>query len=301
MRASTCLVLASLLPSIASAQNRNPSCDLDAPRAGLREIRDVPYTESPGTTRRFDLARPDDDVRRPAVILIHGGGWAAGSRELTHRAMRTYAARGYVAVSVGYRLARRPRDTFPAAISDVRCAVRHVRADAARYGIDPERIAAVGFSAGGHLAAMLALAADTEGLDDGSCSLREGDVRVRGAVAWYAPFDLRTAVGTRWPRVVSDFLGGAPAEVPERAALASPITHPSAGDAPIFMVHGTEDPIVSIEEARGMLAALRRARVQAQLVEVQGAGHGFPFASRRYGADTACASISVVDTWLRAP
>lgn len=274
------------------------SCELDR-RVPLRVVEGLVYANIGGEPRHYDVARPADDEVRPAVVLIHGGGWAAGSRELTHRAMRAIAEHGYVAVAVEYRLARSARTRFPAAVSDVRCAVRRLRANAERHRVDPERIAAVGFSAGGHLAAMLALAEDVRGLDDGTCPV-QGDSSVRGAVAWYAPFDLRTAERDRWRQVVSDFLGESPYDAPDRAALASPIMHASRGDAPLVIVHGTDDQIVDIAEARTMLSALRAARVSAHLLEVPGGRHGFPFGMPRHRA-AACTTLSALDAWLRSP
>jgi acetyl esterase/lipase len=297
MRALAVFGLAWSLSLAAYAQDA-AACELStSPAPHVRVTEGVAYANTGGATRRFDIARPADERVRPAVVLIHGGGWAAGSRDLTHRAMYALAARGYVAVAIDYRLARSARTQFPGAVSDVRCAVRRLRADAARHRIDPERIAAVGFSAGGHLAAMLALGSDVQGLDDGSCPV-EGDARVRGAVAWYAPFDLRTAERPRWAQVVGDFLGAHPSEAPDRAALASPILHASHGDAPLFIVHGTEDAIVDIDEARSMLAALRAARVPGDMLEVEGGRHGFPFGSARHRA-AACTTIAAIDGWLR--
>lgn len=306
MRALPVLAFASLLCA-AAAGAQDPagelrtvsSCEAPVDGVPLRIREGLVYARTGGAARRFDMARPADRARRPAVVLIHGGGWAAGSRALEDRAMRFVAARGYVAVSIDYRLARPPRNTFPAAVSDVRCAVRRLRADAARYDIDPERIAAVGFSAGGHLAAMLAVASDVPELDDGSCPVRHVEPRIRGAVAWYAPFDLRTVDRPRWARVVSDFLGASPTDAPERAALASPIVHVSEGDAPIVMVHGTADPIVRIDQARAMHAALSSARVPTHLVEVPDAPHGFPFASPRHPAAT-CTTMAALESWLEA-
>lgn len=301
MRALTVLALVGSLSATAHGQAPEPAprCEVAAtPPAPVRVVEDLVYARTGGAPRHFDVARPADEVRRPAVVLIHGGGWAAGRRDLTHSTMRALAAHGYVAVSVEYRLARSARTRFPAAVSDVRCAVRRLRADAGRHGIDPDRIAAVGFSAGGHLAAMLALAADVRELDDGSCPIEGVEPRIRGAVAWYAPFDLRTAVRPRWARVVGDFLGAAPDEAPDRAALASPIVHVSEGDAPLLMIHGTDDPIVSIDEARAMLGPLRAAHVPAQLLEMPNAGHGFRFASPRHRA-AACTTLAALDRWLR--
>jgi acetyl esterase/lipase len=301
MRALGILVLAAWIGSTARAQEfaTVPSCEL-RPRTAVTEVNGLAYAGiGSGELRRFDYARPMDRAARPAVILIHGGGWAAGSRDLTHRAMRTFAARGYVAVSIGYRLSRSPRDRFPAAVSDVRCAVRYLRNHAERYGVDPERIAAVGFSAGGHLAAMLALASDVPGLDDGSCP-HGGDARIAGAVAWYAPLDLRHAERPRWLLVLTDFLGESPYDAPERAALASPITHVTRGDAPLVLVHGTTDPIVRIDDARAMSAALRGAHVPTHLYEVPDGPHGFPFGIPRFEA-AACTTVDAVDRLLRRP
>ena len=269
-----------------------------ASNAAMPPVTTVTYSRPNGAALSLDVARPADDALRPAVVLLHGGGWASGSRAYTRAPMRSLAARGYVGVSVDYRLARR-RSRFPAAVADVRCAIRFLRANHARFGIDPARIVAMGFSAGGHLAAMLAVAPDVEALDDGTCDVVGVGPEVAAAVAWYAPFDLRVWRGERprAARIVRAFLGATPEESPELAALASPVEHVGPSDAPLLIVHGTADTVVTLAEPRAMLSAMRDAGVRAHLVEVSEGRHGFPFDGPSHRVAT-CTTLAFLEEVL---
>jgi acetyl esterase/lipase len=252
-------------------------CRVPAPAdaADIHLARDVTYAVMDGQPQRLDVAWPRSGGPHPLVVLIHGGGWSGGDKSAYHHAMRLLAGQGYAAASVNYRLAAAPRNVFPAAVEDVRCAVRWLRSRAASYGVDPSRIAALGHSAGGHLSAMLGTAADVPGLD-GGCPLREVSPAVSAVVAISGPQDIRTA-GALDPGqrgMVENFLGVAPERDPARALLASPAVHATAGDPPFLLIHGTADEVVPIRQSRSMRDTLRAAGVPATLLELPGVGHG---------------------------
>ncbi|HEV2150331.1 MAG TPA: alpha/beta hydrolase [Longimicrobiaceae bacterium] len=251
-------------------------CSLPAPAdpARIDLARDVTYAVMDGQPQRLDIAWPKQPGPHPLVVLIHGGGWSGGDKSSYHDAMRLLVGQGYAAASVNYRLAAAPRNTFPAAVEDVRCAVRWLRSHAGEYGIDPSRIAALGSSAGGHLAAMLGTAPDVAGLD-GSCPLREPSPAVSAVVATAGPHDIRTA-GALNPSqrgMVENFLGVRPELDMQRALLASPAVHVDAGAPPFLLIHGTADQVVPIRQSRSMRDTLRAAGVPATLVELPGVGH----------------------------
>jgi acetyl esterase/lipase len=208
---------------------------------------------------------------QPAVVLIHGGGMWTGSRaHMEHPAQQLVRA-GYVAFSVDYRLvdAAAGCHRWPAQLDDVQRAVRWVRAHAADYGIDPMRVAAYGWSAGGQLAALLG----TRDTRDATAPLASYPSRVTCVVDLAGDVDL--AAYTQPPALheVAALLGGTPQEVPDRYRDASPLSWIDGRAAPFLVVHGDQDDVVPIEQSRRLVATLRAAGVEVQYVELAGAGH----------------------------
>jgi acetyl esterase/lipase len=205
----------------------------------------------------MDVVRPrKQSGRLPAVVCIHGGGFRAGSRESYLPLCIKLAQRGYVAATVSYRLS--PLDQFPAPVHDVKTAVRWLRAQAARFGIDPERIGVTGGSAGGHLALFLGLTAGIAEFE-GSGPHLEQSSRVACVVNYYGPADFTKSYGKSVDaaQVLPLFLGGDLEH--ERAAhiKASPLNWVSPNAAPVLTIHGTEDRYVAYEQAVWLNERLR--------------------------------------------
>ncbi|MEZ6089902.1 MAG: alpha/beta fold hydrolase [Pirellulaceae bacterium] len=206
---------------------------------------DVTYARYGDRTLEMDLYRPRDAWGTlPAVICIHGGGWTRGNRQGFSRLAQGLAARGFVTATISYRLSGEA--PFPAAIQDCKAAVRFLRAHAEEYGIDPQRMGAIGHSAGGHLAALLATSngiAELEG--DGGHA--EQSSTIQAAVPMGAQTHLlseRNATvsasedrGGIWRR----FLGGSQAEKHDTYQLASPLTHLDKNDPPCWFITGQLD------------------------------------------------------------
>ena len=216
-----------------------------------------------------------EDSLRPAVLLIHGGGFVSGSRAdpSVAETARRLAGAGYVAFSIDYRLLdqRERRNTWPTPLDDVQRAVRWVRAHAAEYGIDPMRLAAYGASAGGGLAAHLGVR-DTR--DNSDPDLANYSSRVACVVDLAGPID-----STGSPLSPGDiefaaaFLGGTFAEIPDVYRDASPLSHIDEETAPFLVVHGTQDTVVSVEHARRLVSTLREKGIDVDYVELPDAGH----------------------------
>lgn len=219
------------------------------------------------------VARPMDTATHPAVLVIHGGGFTGGGPGGELDVIGRLRDSGYVGVSVGYRLCTPTTgaNAFPAGFSDVRCALRHVQANAAMYGIDPTRIAVLGSSAGAVLATMLAVAPESSALDDGTCPLTGPVPRVRATLAYYGGYDL--SVSGDFSAAINDTLRQCGGTVP--TAAISAVSAIDATDPPILMLHGTDDMSVSVRQSELGLAAFRAACVQSTLFEVPGAGHAF--------------------------
>jgi acetyl esterase/lipase len=154
--------------------------------------RDLVYGHGGEEELKLDLARPANPnaKRLPCVVFIHGGAWSAGQRGAHDEDIRRMAGLGYVAATVDYRLA--PTHRFPAQVQDVKCAVRYLRAHAEQYGLDPDRIAAWGVSAGAHLALMLGVTQKSDGLE-GDGGWPEQSSAVQAVVAFYPRTDLTAA------------------------------------------------------------------------------------------------------------
>ncbi len=244
-------------------------------QAPVRVEKDVPYL-GPGREEKGDLylpAAPRAGSRLPAVVIIHGGGWSGGKKDAAREINigTTLAQNGYVGFSIDYVLARAGAPTWPRNLHDCKTAVRWLRANAARLGIDPERIGAIGGSAGGHLAAMLAVGGPDAGLDPAGPH-GELSCAIQAAVDLYGPADLLTWITAR-PDI--GMLPGTRAERPDLYRQASIATHAGPGDPPILILHGTLDKTVPVEQSRQLADALARAGVSHELVIVEGAPHSF--------------------------
>jgi acetyl esterase/lipase len=196
-------------------------------------------------------------------MVIYGGGWILGSKQLSGPMAEMLAEQGYVAFAMNYRLA--PQHPFPAAVDDVRASTAWVRDHAAEFGLDPGRIGAIGGSAGGHLAAMLATSGQGP-LDRGS--------RVAAAVSWAGPMDLHPNLfGPDTQPYLDAFLDCFPECEESKIVAASPISHVDPSDAPLFIANGDSDILVPTDQALRMAAALDAVHVPHQLVIVPNAGH----------------------------
>ena len=200
----------------------------------------------------------------PVAIIVHGGGWVAGDRKSNVEPLfRPLVDGGFVCFSISYRLAN-DLSVFGAAIEDVEQAILYVRAHAAEFNGDRDRIALVGESAGGQLAAMAALG------KDGSA--------IKAVISLYAPTDLvelardSTLISEPFRQAVQ----GAPwaGAVLGRLRQLSPVNHVHSGMPPFLLIHGTADPLVPFEQSRSMCKAIRSAGGECDLLAVKGGGHG---------------------------
>jgi acetyl esterase/lipase len=240
----------------------------------LTSEQDVVYARAGNTELKLDLTRPAaGEGLVPAVLVIHGGAWRQGNKADVRPMLSEFARRGYVAVSPQYRLC--PQDTFPAQVHDVKAAVRWIKSNAKKYRIDPERVGAIGFSAGGHLALLLGLTSPNDGLE-GEVSAGAPDSRVKAVVNYFGPTDLAAndipEICKPW---VKDLLGGSPQEKPEAAAKASPLTFVSKDDAPVLTFQGTKDPLVPYNQAIKLAEAMNQAGVSGRVELLVGAQHGW--------------------------
>ena len=214
-----------------------------------------------------DLYLPENTpsgLLRPAVVIIHGGGWSGGKRDATRELNigTNLALHGYVGMSIDYALASKTHATWPQNLYDCKTAVRWLRKNAERLGIDPDRIGVIGGSAGGHLAAMVALTTPADGLDPKE-PYGEFSCRVSCGVDMYGIADLTTYHDV-------SMLGKTFAEAPELYRKASPVTYVRSQSPPMLILHGTADTTVNPQQSREFADVLQKAGVEHELVIVPG-------------------------------
>lgn len=235
-------------------------------------------------TLKLDMTRPKTNPQKlgpfPALVFVHGGGWQAGNRGMFRSQMSHYSQAGIVCVTVDYRLA--PKHKFPAQIEDVKCAVRWLRANAKKYNIDPNRIGAVGASAGAHLVALLGTTAQDK-LHEGNGGNPEQSSAVCAVIGLAGPYDLSVGYqnsvkqnpseGTAVRSLLEEFLGGKPEQVPSQYRDASPVNFVKKGAPPFLLVHGTADSLVPIEQAETFEKKLKASGVEVEFLRVEGGTH----------------------------
>jgi acetyl esterase/lipase len=241
------------------------------------------YAPGAGRRHRLDVWRPKDGVERAPVLLqLHGGAWMVGDkREQALPLMLHLAAEGWVTVAANYRLS--PRVSIPDQLVDCKLALRWIREHIGEYGGDPDFVVVTGGSAGGHLAALLALTPNDPELQPG---FEDVDTSVTACVPFYGVYDLVEAfdpqgrAGARGELVGQWFArrvaGATLDEDRDRFVQSSPISHVGPHAPPFFAIHGTNDNLVPVEQARRFVAGLREVSCKPVLyAEIPGASHAF--------------------------
>jgi acetyl esterase/lipase len=237
-------------------------------------LKDVPYCNAGGVDQLMDVYFPWKPAGpSPVILFVHGGGWVAGTKTGTPGMsyFLDLARRGYTTFSIDYRLA--PADIFPANIIDVKCAVRHIRANAKDYNIDPNRIGAWGASAGGHLVALLGTADASAGWDVGQYT--DQSSRVNVVVDMYGVSDFTTEYVVGNVRGLDRMAFGASSPTDPILAQASPINYITPDDPPFLLLHGDMDPVIPYTQSVVFNDRLQAAGVPSSLIIVHNGGHGF--------------------------
>ncbi len=240
---------------------------------GVKAERNIAYVPDGHERQKLDIYLPEDAKGAlPVVVWIHGGGWQGGSKEGCPAVY--LVPKGYAAVSVGYRLSQHA--TFPAQIADCKTALRFLRANAAKYHLDPDRIGVWGASAGGHLVALLGVTGTVKDKDLDGPLYPEQSSRVQGVCDWFGPTDFFRIAGKNpnATNAVAKLLGGPVAEHREKADKASPVTYVNKDAAPFLIMHGDKDPTVPLNQSELFNEALKKAGVDVTLQVLPGAGHG---------------------------
>lgn len=245
--------------------------------------RDVVYATTPETDLLLDVYRParPKAEKLPLIVWIHGGGWRNGSKGDGKQVLPFVDSGEYVGASINYRLSGEA--IFPAQIHDCKAALRWLRANAFRYGIDTRRVGVWGSSAGGHLAALLGTSGGVRELEgDVGGNLRFSS-NVQAVCDFFGPTDLlQMDAHSISDRLIHDapdspeglLIGGPIQQHPDKVAKVNPITYVTPDDPPFLIVHGDQDPLVPYHQSELLHAALDKAGVPTSLHKVVGGEHG---------------------------
>jgi acetyl esterase/lipase len=249
--------------------------DAQAVELGHSVHRDIVFAEVNGHKLALDLYLPAKQ-RAPLIVWVHGGGWGAGSK--SDMPLGRLVPEGFAIASVDYRLSGEA--PFPAQAHDIKAAIRFLRAKASELGINADRIAISGGSAGGHLAQLVGVTNGNRELE-GAVGVTGVSSDVQAIVSFYGMSDFTTILQQSTPHGVSvrvpalqAFLGAQPSEKPELARLASPVFHVNAKSPPLLLIHGDEDPQAPFEQSQEMEAAYKKAGARVQFEVIRGGLHG---------------------------
>lgn len=274
MKTLAAILVSIAMPAFAPAQQAPQQ---RAPK-GVKALRDIAYVENGHERQKLDLYLPEkSDAPLPLIIWIHGGGWAAGSKDGCPPLRGGFVERGYAVASIGYRLSGHA--IFPAQIEDCKAAIRWLRAHAKENNIDPQKFGVWGSSAGGHLAALVGTSGGVKQFDVGANADQSSSVQA--VCDYFGPTDFSAFVAApgyeshaKMGSPETRLLGGSVADNKDKAVLASPVTHVDSDDPPFLIVHGDRDPTVPIHQSQILFEALKKAGIGVQFHTIRGAGHG---------------------------
>ncbi len=244
------------------------TCEIRAENSSIDILRSRTYVVRDTGPLEADVYIPHGEGPFPGMLVVHGGAWRVGTRAQLAAVAARFAEHGYTAVAISYRLA--PASQFPAQLYDTEAAVRWMRANAKEFRIDPDRIGGFGYSAGGHLVALVGALADAQLAEHGA-GADSPSTRLQCVLAGGAPCDFRDMAADS--AILSYWLGGTRSQKADNYRDASPSNFVTADDPPMYFFSGEDDVIVPISNPRRMFAALQAAGVATEFYAVKNSGH----------------------------
>ncbi len=262
---------------------------IDKPQSLKGLYEDLPIGEVDGVPLSINIAFPDKNPvkPRPVLVMIHGGGFVSGDKSSKNTQIVKLSKLGFVAASAMYRLS--PEYKFPAAVDDIKVAIRYLKANAEKYHIDPERIIVTGASAGGYLAVMVGVTGNSDAFSD--YGLYSGvDSSVHAVAAQSAPVGDFSLEKYNDSPMLTRLAGGDTAGLSAVRVAMSPVTYLDSSDPPFFLSHGDSDPLVPVDMTREFVRELDKQGHDVEYYEVKGGDHslnksapeGAKFVFRKY-------------------
>jgi acetyl esterase/lipase len=260
-----------------SRRNRSPASDSMPVKKSTH-----PYANNDNPRQSVDVYQPVSrkGPRLPLLIFIHGGGWRSGSKDSGARHLSEYVGSGrYVGASIGYRLTGEAQ--WPSQIHDCKAAIRYLKANAATFGIDVDKIAVFGTSAGGHLSSMIAVSGNTPDLEGRIGRHLKQTSSVTCAISYFGPTnflrmdDYPGSMNHDAANSPESLLIGTPIQLDKSATQrANPVSYVDKDDPPMLFIHGTDDPLVPYNQSVLLSKRLNPLGVSGEIITVQGGGHG---------------------------
>jgi acetyl esterase/lipase len=243
----------------------------------LVRTNDIEYANVDGRPLTLDLYQVEGARTTPVLIWLHGGAWERGSK--TDMPLRNLVERGFAIASIDFSPASAA--PFPAQVHEIKAAIRFLRASAERFGYDARRVAILGASSGGHLAALVGTTNSHPELEGALGGHLEASSAVQAIVSYFGASNLTTILDQSTPfglnvrrPALERLLGALPENATERARLASPVFHVDAADPPLLLLHGDQDPQMPINQSHELHGAYRAHGAAADFIVVHGAAHG---------------------------
>lgn len=240
-----------------------------------RDFKDVVYATVDGKPLALDVHLPQGARKPPLVVFVHGGAWTTGNKGPYPSFL---VDRGFAVASLDFRSSNDAQ--FPADVHDIKAGIRFLRAKASEYGYRSDRIAIVGASSGGHLAALVGVTNGEKALEGAEGNDLKESSSVQAIVSYFGASDLTTILAQSTPRglevrepALRRLLGGTPDKTPELAKLASPIFHVDRGDPPILLLHGDQDTQMPLNQVYELQWAYEQAGKHAEVLILHGVDH----------------------------
>jgi acetyl esterase/lipase len=241
-----------------------------------RDIEDVIYATVDGKALGLDVHMPAAVSRPALVVWVHGGAWSQGTKAQYPKEL---IARGFALASVDFRQSTEAR--FPANVHDIKAAIRFLRAKGSEYGYRTDRIAIAGASSGGHLAALVGVTNGNKELEGSVGEYPSQSSGVQAILSYFGASNLTTILAQSTPfglnvrrPALERLLGALPDQVPQLAALASPVSHVDRGDPPLLLFHGDQDPQMPINQSHELAGAYEKLGLDVAFDVLHGAAHG---------------------------
>lgn len=251
---------------------------IDESAAAKSVEKDVEYANADSHSLKLDFYRPVAE-HPPLLVWVHGGAWRSGSKDSVP--VQPLVDRGFAIASVNYRLS--PVAPFPAQVHDIKAAIRFLRANADRFGFDPDQVVIAGASAGGHLAALVGVTNGDDNLEGDVGNHLDQSSHVTAIVSYYGASNLTTILNQSTPHGLSVrvpalklLLGDRPANATELTRQASPVFHVDPTDPPLLLFHGDQDPQMPINQAHELVGKYQHAKRPVDLKVIYGGTHGGP-------------------------
>ena len=291
-----CTVLIILITFTAQAQQAPDNSNLSA---SYSKISDLNYAVAGDYHLLLDVYLPKDAINPPLIVYIHGGAWRSGSKDSVP--IMPLIEDGFALASVEFRMSEQAM--FPAQMHDLKAAIRFLRGNAKQLGYNANKIGVLGSSSGGHLAALMGVSNGDAALEGELGEYRDQSSAVQAVVSYFGASNLTSILDQSTPfglnvRVpaLDLFIGGQPADQTELARLASPVFHVDADSAPLFMLHGDQDPQMPINQSHELHSAYKQHGVPVQFEVVHGSAHG---GAAFYDASNNALVSAFLNTYLR--